>query len=177
MASIGGLPQRRSVRLRDYDYSSVGAYFVTVCTARRECLFGSVTEGQVELSRYGALAQECWAQMPSHAEGVVVEALVVMPNHVHAVMVFDVPLRPGANAGARSFGRPCGRSLATLVGDTKSAAARRINAARGAPGAPVWQRGYYERVIRDEAEMDRACAYVLLNPARWDEDRYCANGR
>jgi putative transposase len=134
-------------RLPCYDYSSAGAYFVTVCTYRRALLFVSPNATSA--------VQSCWDEIPSHFP-VDLDAFVVMPNHVHGIVLL--------------LGAGHARPLPIVIGSFKSAAARLVNRLRATPGKPVWQRGYHERIIRDERELEALREYVLDNPASWDVD-------
>ncbi|MDW7710809.1 MAG: transposase [Deferrisomatales bacterium] len=168
--------RRRSIRLRDYDYSSGGAYFVTICAAGRRCIFGAVWNGEMSLNRNGRSVVESWEAIADHFPQVDLDAFVVMPNHVHGILFLHTdsgvtragathasPLRGGALGPARG-------SVGAVVGSFKSGAARRINQLRNSLGAAVWQRNYYERVIRDDGELADVRQYIMDNPARWADD-------
>src|SRR5262245_6602365 len=162
---------RHSIRLRGYDYTRAGAYFVTACTHARECLFGRIAGGEIRPSTYGAIALECWQSIPEHCPHVDVDAFVVMPNHVHGILVLVEDTARSSYAPAQErFSKPVAGSLPTVVRLYKAAVTRRINDLRGTPGAPVWQRNYYEHIIRDQASLDRIRAYIASNPSRWKPD-------
>ena len=166
--------RRRSIRLRGYDYAQAGAYFVTICTRNRECLLGDVEEGEMHLSEFGRLAQTTWEDLPRHYPHVRLDAWIVMPNHVHGIIVLtdvdDTPVgagfkpAPTNNAGSSRHGLP------EIVRAFKTFSSRRINAARSAVGAPFWQRNYYEHIIRNDESLNRIRQYIEDNPARWHED-------
>jgi REP element-mobilizing transposase RayT len=142
---------RKSIRIRGYDYRRPGAYFVTVVTRRRERILGWVVNGGVLLSFAGKAAHSAWHEIPGHCPGVTLDAFVVMPDHIHGVLFLQ-------------------RSLLTLgqiVGLFKSAASNAINRARGTPGAPVWQTGFYERIIHDDQEWWAVRRYIADNPMQW----------
>ncbi len=159
---------RRSIRLRDYDYSRSGAYFVTVCTKGQELLFGNVSDGDVELNEFGRIAAEEWLQSARIRDEIELDAWIVMPNHVHGIVIITDEHsrgdRPVAPSGPRS------RSLGAMMAGFKSAATKRINSIRCAPGASVWQRNYYEHVIRNQSVLYRIRQYIAENPAGWPED-------
>jgi REP element-mobilizing transposase RayT len=158
---------RRSIRIKGYDYSQPGAYFVTICARDRECLLGSV----LRLNEFGEIAQRCWEEIPGHFPSVELDAFVVMPNHIHAILVV---LGRGTACRApttEQFGRPIVGSIPTIVRTYKSAATRRINALRATAGVSVWQRNYYEHLIRTQRELQSIREYILGNPAHWSEDR------
>jgi REP element-mobilizing transposase RayT len=153
----GGLyPIRRdSLRWDNWRYEDGAAYFVTICVRDMQCLFGRVERDEMVLNRLGAIVAESWLGLERRFERVVLGESVVMPNHFHGI------IRLG-HGGSTHLGR--------VVGVFKGASAFRINALRGTPGAPVWQRGYFDRVIRDSAEYERVRVYVVQNPLCWHLD-------
>ena len=168
-------PGRRSIRLPGYDYTQAGAYFVTICTQEKALLF--------EDPILRSVAEEMWQRIPNHFPHVQVDAWVVMPNHVHGILIItsDAGRGEALRAGepparnASPLPRPAGvapGSLGAIVGNFKSVTARRINRLRGTPGAPVWQRNYYEHIVRDEHALNAIRQYVVDNPARWAFDTY-----
>jgi len=160
---------RRSIRLPGYDYGQATAYFVTICTQNRECVFGEVINGQVVLSEAGELAREEWLRSADIRSEIELDAFVVMPNHLHGIVVTrDVGAHGRAPLPLAPHRPP--RSLGSFVAGFKSAVTKRINEIRDAPGVPVWQRNYYEHVIRDEDDLDRVRRYIAENPLRWEED-------
>lgn len=185
---------RRSIRLRNYDYSAAGAYFVTICTYDRECLFGEVVDGVMRLNQSGEIVREEWTRTPMLRPNVELDEFVIMPNHFHAIFcIHDVGahctrpdrMRPGgahanenrAHIGAEKdrahIGAPLRRqpdSIGSIIAGFKSAATKRINILRDNPGGAVWQRNYHERVIRDDRELDNTRQYIADNPAKWDDD-------
>ena len=245
---------RRSIRLPGHDYTCAGAYFVTICTHDRGCLFGQVEAGQVQLNAYGRIVLSRWRALQRSFSQLRLDAFVVMPNHVHGILILgegpsaryddnadtlvgrgEASDRPAAsvlsghvragfmggavpadaspvamvalaeqgeaserpvasvlsgNVGAGCMGgafpadasplrrrgpaRPAGTdpgSLGAVVQFFKSTVTRTINRRRKTPGGQVWQRNYYERILRTEHEW-RACRhYIEQNPARWDEDK------
>jgi REP element-mobilizing transposase RayT len=167
---------RRSIRLKDYNYAQAGAYFVTVCTHERECVFGNVIAGEVQLNEYGRIVTACWEEIPHHFMGTELDAFVVMPNHIHGVVVItnDGKQPAGARAThASPLRKPRGpqcKSVGAIIGAFKSASTKRVNEMGQVPGMPLWQRDYHEHVIRDEHELDRIREYIAANPARWAED-------
>jgi putative transposase len=165
---------RRSVRLMGYDYAQEGAYFVTICTQNRTCLFGEVVNSEMRLTDFGAVAQTEWLRTAELRSNVALDAFVVMPNHVHGVVVIvgdeEGTARRAPTIKAEQFGKPAHGSLPTIVRAFKSAVTKRINEMRGTPGASVWQSRYYEHVIRNEDELHRVRRYIIDNPLRWELD-------
>jgi REP element-mobilizing transposase RayT len=180
---------RRSIRLPDHDYGQPGAYFITLCTHGRTYLFGDVVDGRMRLNAFGRIVAEEWHRTERIRDNVALDAFVVMPNHVHGVVVItgdadDSDGTGGSNSNRRRdtarraptgairrFGKPRPGSLPTIVGALKSAATRRINRWRGTPGEPVWQRNYYEHIVRGRRALQRIRQYIRQNPARWRRDR------
>jgi len=160
---------RRSIRLRGYDYAQAGAYFVTICTQNRECLFGEIVDGQVALNVPGEVVAEEWLRSARIRGEIELDAFVVMPNHLHGIVVIrDVGAHGRAPLPSPPHRPP--RSLGSFVAGFKSVSTKRINAIRGTPGVPVWQRNYREHVIRDDHDLGRVRRYIAENPLRWDED-------
>jgi putative transposase len=195
---------RRSIRLQGYDYAQDGAYFVTLLTYRRAHLFGDVSDGEMTLSTPGCVADTCWWGISDHFPGVTLDAFVVMPNHLHGIIVINRWQATSSQAEAPVRARhdvshdedahiPVGAthvsplqpqtmppngpkpgSLAAIIGSYKSAVARQINQMRQTPGQPVWHRNYYEHIIRSESTLNRIREYIRYNPVRWSEDEYYA---
>ncbi|HEY3311150.1 MAG TPA: transposase [Anaerolineales bacterium] len=178
---------RHSIRLPGYDYSRAGAYYVTIVTHGRENLFGEVLNGVMELSRYGQIVQAAWFDLPKHYRHLELDAFCIMPNHVHAILVLIEFGRDGSisdndnmhsamPAGSaplqnRSDTRPSMRQpLTEIVRAFKSFSARRINELRKTPGIPVWQRNYYEHIIRDNEDYLAKYAYIRDNPMNLEKD-------
>ena len=161
--------RRKSIRLPGFDYSQPGAYFITVCTRNRASILGDVTEGKLCLNAAGRLAQAVWEELPQHYPHVHLDAWTVMPNHVHGIAILKSDSVDHVGAGLKPA--PTQRhGLPEIVRAFKTFSARRINALQGTAGTALWQRNYYEHVIRDEAALDRIRQYIADNPARWHED-------
>ncbi len=159
---------RRSIRLRGYDYTACGAYFVTICMHRYACLLGTVVDGEMRLNACGRAVEECWEAIPQHCAHVELDAFVVMPNHMHGIIV--ITAQPVVGTMAADHRRPNGLprgSLGAVVGAFKAASAKRVNELRHSAGVPVWHRGYYEHIIRDAHALDRIRLYIETNPKRW----------
>ena len=166
---------RRSVRLRGYDYAGRGVYFTTICAHQNKTLFGTVLAGEIRLSRIGLIVEECLLALPSHFPGVLLDSYVVMPNHLHGLIVIGVgaqhaaPLRPQEGAARRAVRV---RSLGAIVRSLKAAVTKRVNELYQSPGRVLWQRNYYEHIVRPGKEIDVLRSYILENPARWACDRH-----
>ena len=172
---------RRSIRLPGYDYTSPGAYFVTICAHKGELLFGEVVEDHVALNEYGQIAHEEWLASEQIRQEIEMDVFVIMPNHLHGIVwIRDMDDEPeggmpcvGAHekAHGRAPLRRPPRSLGSFIAGYKSAVTARINRMRGIPGTPVWQRNYWEHIIRDDVSLNEIRAYIQDNPARWAEDQ------
>jgi REP element-mobilizing transposase RayT len=171
---------RCSIRLRGYDYSRAGAYFVTICAQGRECLFGEIVDGEMLLNEFGGCVVRWWDDIPRHFVGVDTDAFVVMPNHVHGIIVIvgaGLPRPYGTIATHTAMGAETaplrGRrpSLGNIVAYFKYQTTKTINEMRQTPSAPVWQRNYYEHIIRDEEPLNRIREYIINNPLQWALDR------
>ena len=162
---------RRSLRLRYHDYARGGAYFVTLCTHRRRALFGAVVDGVMNPNGCGLIVRAEWERSEAVRVEVELGEFVVMPDHFHALVLIDDVGGRGSDGRFRSMAA----SLGSLIAGFKSAVTVRLNRLRGTPGEPVWQRNYYEHVVRGEADYRRIEGYIRDNPARWRGRRYGAH--
>jgi putative transposase len=177
---------RRSLRLDGYNYAHAGAYFVTVCTQDRACLLGDVAGEEVRLSDVGRMIQAVWGEMPDHYPGIETDAFVVMPNHMHGIITIhgrgESCIRPddchqpdSGDHKDRPYGTTAG-SLGRVIQAFKSTTTHEYVLGVRKRGWPpfhgrLWQRNYYERVIRNERELDKIREYVAANPLKWSLDR------
>jgi REP element-mobilizing transposase RayT len=165
-------PNRRSVRLRGYDYSQPGAYFVTVNVQGGHCVLGKVVDAQMWLSDLGQIAETFWAQVPERFPHVSIDQRIVMPNHVHAIILIHDPsvdrrgavIAPGRDKDARP-------TLGQIVAYYKYETTVLINARRGYDPAPFWQRSFYDRILRNPRALDAIRQYIVDNPPNWELDR------
>lgn len=166
---------RRSLRLRGYDYSSDGAYFVTLCTCKREPLFGEIHDGVMIENNMGNIVRHEWVRSSEIRKEIVLDAFVIMPNHMHGIVRISV----GATGRSPLHRLPCAvknlkgppqHSIGSFVAGFKSAVTTRINRMRKMPGEPVWQRNYYEHVIRNDDDLNSIREYIVSNPLKWDMD-------
>jgi putative transposase len=174
--------QRRSIRLQGYDYSQAGAYFVTICAFEQQCLFGNMIDGVIQLTAIGQVVQSVWEEIPHHFPNVALDAFVVMPNHVHGILFLTDAVRATHASPLQTIqsSKPCGpkrNSIGAIIGSFKSAATKRINQSRNAPGTPLWHRNYYEHIIPSERALQAIRQYITANPAKWHLDRYNAHAR
>jgi putative transposase len=152
---------RRSIRLPAYDYAQPGTYFVTIVCKERALLLDD--------PQFRTIAEEAWLWLADQYEFVQLDEYVVMPNHLHGIVVIRDARRGGSRTAPTAYiqkPKPLGR----LVAAFKTVSTKHINTIRGTPGLPAWQRNYYEHVIRDEEDLNRVRQYVIDNPARWGDD-------
>ncbi len=163
---------RRSIRLQGYDYSKAGAYFVTICTLGRKCLFGNIVNGRMHLNAAGRIVAEEYLKTAAIRDNIELDEWVVMPNHFHGILV----ITDGGGTARRAptmeqFGRPVSGSIPTIVRSFKSAVTKRINELHQTPGAKLWQRNYWENIVRNDAALNRIRKYIINNPIRWELDK------
>jgi len=154
------LPRRRSLRLWGYDYSQTGAYFVTICAHERRCLFGGIEGAQISLSPIGEIVAGEWSASADLRRDVELDSFVIMPNHLHGILLLG---RSEAAAAARPLG--------AVIRGFKAATTRAVFAAGHSLQHPLWQRNYYEHIIRNEESLEAIRAYIADNPAKWADDR------
>ena len=151
---------RRSNRLGGFDYATSGAYFVTICCRNRVCLLGEVRERRVFLGEIGEIVEAWWLRLPDKFPTVRLDTWIVMPNHLHAVLELRPPLASGIQQD-----RP---TLARVVQWYKTMTTNSVlRSTQAGTCGKLWQRGYHERIIRCEAELDRIRDYIRTNPIRW----------
>jgi putative transposase len=163
---------RRSIRIQWYDYCTEGAYFVTICGRGRKPLFGRIHNARMLLNDVGEVVERCWGVIPDHFSGVELDEYVVMPNHIHGIL-FLTSSEEGAACGAPTEDGPLARprSLGSIVRLFKSSASKESRLLGLSTLGSVWQRNYYEHVIRDGESLNRIREYILTNPLSWHLDR------
>ena len=186
---------RRSIRLKGYDYSQAGIYYVTIVTQGREHIFGEIVNKEMVLSRYGEIVQKWWDDIPVHFPNVEIMAFVIMPNHIHGIIFITDDRRgevlsprilsprdnPNQNMmndetmGIHNQSRETplrGKStLGQIMGYFKYQSTKEMNALDDKDViTKFWQRNYYERIIRNEKELQQKTDYILDNPSRWEDD-------
>lgn len=179
---------RRSIRLKGFDYSSAGEYFVTICTHGRQHLFGEIIQNEMQLNEFGLIAQSVWQNLPLRYHHLELDEFVVMPNHIHGILIInenaaagvkeengwvgaihELPL-PGEpdNLLSRSGRRKM--TIPLVIGYYKMNTAKKINQSRQTLGQSVWQRNYYEHIICNGCEYEAIANYIADNPLNWCGD-------
>ncbi len=163
---------------------------MTVCAKDHACLFGNVEQGEMILNEYGHVVTKCWYDLTNHYAGITLDAFIVMPNHIHCIIVINNDVGAGLNinvgagfnnkvgvgfninvgAGLKPAPTNKRHGLSEIVRAFKTFSSRYINQIRNTPGIPVWQRNYYEHVIRTEKEFNQITEYIVNNPIQWELD-------
>jgi REP element-mobilizing transposase RayT len=213
------LHHRRSIRLKGYDYSQPGAYFITQVTWQRDCLFGEIIDGVMQLNSTGKIIQSEWQRLAFHFHNIKLDAFMVMPNHLHGTIVIDpvgatpkppsvfnpvgatrqppcetpdsnTPLpdrmtdsldgsplqKPSPSLTesllqAPSRSGPIPNSLGAMIGQFKSRATKRVWSLPEMDHSLIWQRNYYEHIVRNDFEYKQIIQYIETNPLKWQEDQ------
>jgi putative transposase len=171
---------RRSIRLKGYDYAQAGAYFVTIVTWHRECLFGEIQNGEIKLNQRGEIVQREWLNLPERLSYVELGTSVVMPNHFHGILFIHERVgatrldkmrnQPENSAGSPLPNGPKPASLGAIIAQFKSNATKRIWKIPELKNIHIWQRNYYEHVIRDKKDLKNKADYIEANPMLWHQD-------
>ncbi|MCX6831414.1 MAG: transposase [candidate division Zixibacteria bacterium] len=183
---------RRSIRLQDYDYSQAGAYFITICALDRKMFLGDVRNETVALSSFGQIVHDWWYRLTIRFQFVELDAFTIMPNHFHGIIVLhdresatprtgavpapqstnDARANPRRGLVSKPLPNPNVQTLGQIIAYFKYLTTRDINVVTHTPGERIWQRNYYEHVIRDEKDLAEKREYIINNPLKWELDRY-----
>ena len=184
---------RRSIRLKGYDYSQAGLYFITICCQDRICRFGYIKGDEMVLNEYGKIAYHEWVQLCNRFPNFELDVFQIMPNHIHGIIILnDVPVGAGFTpAPAPESGQPQGfaptgqpqgfaptgvaPTISDIVGAYKSLVANRcleIYKTNNTTMGKLWQGNYWEHIIRNEKSYDNISEYIINNPAKWNGDKF-----
>ncbi|MDD2622750.1 MAG: transposase [Bacteroidales bacterium] len=176
------LYNRRSIRLKGYDYAQGGLYFITLCCQNRACLFGDVVNGEMKWNDAGKIADECWMDIPKHFPNSVLHQHIVMPNHIHGIIeLSDIvpvgaknfsPLLQIPEPSSQPFSSPS-KTIGSIVRGYKIGVTKWMR--QNTDLFYVWQRNYYEHIIRNKQSYQRISEYIMNNPETWTEDRLFNN--
>lgn len=160
-------PQRKRLRLSSYDYSRAGAYFVTICTQNSAHLFGEICDETMRSNRAGEIVWDTWCALPERFPAIYLDAFVVIPNHVHGLLWLAFEPRIASQEAIEKA-----TTLPDVIRVFKSISAIQVNRALGRTGVSVWQRSFYDRIVRSERALQAIRQYIRENPRRWTMDRY-----
>lgn len=172
---IQNFPQRRTIRLTGYDYSQVGLYFVTICSQDKICRFGKIVNGGLLLKEAGRIAKQCWLDIPNHFPHISLHEFVIMPNHIHSIL--EIMESAGANNHSPKF-RPPSRTIGSAIRGFKIGVSKWFNNSSAKNFSPLqssksmWQRNYYEHIIRNSRSYRNISDYIITNPCNWVDDEY-----
>lgn len=167
MASKNYHDYHKSIRLKGYDYSQPGGYFITVCTTNKQCVLGNISNDQAELNQFGRAVQEEWLKTAAIRPYVELDAFVVMPNHFHGILLIAEDSGATQRVAATSTLRR--HSVSSIVGQFKSASTKSIR--RSGLETFAWQRNFYEHIVRNEEDLAEIREYIVGNPAKWSQDK------
>ncbi len=158
------MENRKPNRLPGYDYSQDGYYFVTICTEDKREWFGNIKNDAMELNEYGQIALECWHDLPNHYKNIKLDESIIMPNHVHGIVIIESNVGDGLKPSPTRYG------LSEVIRGFKTFSSRRINEKMKYGKKFHWQRSFYDHVIRGEKELMEIQEYIVNNPKKWDMD-------
>ena len=178
---------RQSIRLRNYNYSQPGYYFLTICTHQKQCWFGEIKNDRMYLNQIGKIVAEEWLNTPKIRPNFQLDQWVIMPNHLHGIVIINESLNLLGDRNVseqKTFGegnrdilgarnaplRQEPNSISSFAAGFKSAVTKRINLLRDNRDIPIWQRNYYESIIRDEQSLIAIREYIVNNPCQWQKD-------
>jgi putative transposase len=172
-------PERRNIRLRKWDYSSEGVYFITICCYNMEIFLGSIDKHRVQLSDIGKTASKFWLEIPLHFPHARIDEFVIMPNHIHGIIILDYSLlspekrvtlhstgKPNKNINR--FSKPLQNSISVIINQYKSSVKRWCN--QNGLKEFKWQPRFYDQILRTEKSIDAVREYIHLNPLNWTND-------
>jgi len=166
---------RQSIRLQNYDYQQAGLYFVTICSHEKETLFGDIVNGEVILSKIGQHVKLCWNEIPQHFPNAALDKFIIMPNHIHGIIEIHSVVENNVTpcVGAKNFSPTridgTSKTIGSIVRGFKIGVTKL--ARQNTDVHNIWQRNYYEHVIRNEASLQKMREYIFNNPAQWEMDQ------
>jgi putative transposase len=168
---------RKSIRLKGYDYAQEGLYFITICCQDRAHLFGEIMNGEMILNDCGEIAQNCWLEIPEHFPNVELHEFVIMPNHVHGIIeikyksiISNVTTETTVGANNHSPLRSPSKTIGSMVRGVKIGVTKWMR--QNTNIYDVWQRNYYDNIIRNDQSYQRISNYIRNNPKNWKEDKF-----
>lgn len=154
--------ERKLNRLKDYDYSQDGYYFITICTKNKEHFFGDISNGEVSTNAIGKAVNLCWNDIPKHFPFVQLDEFIIMPNHIHGIIIIN-------NVGNENLRSPSKISLSSIIKGFKIGVTKWCN--KNDHEYFEWQKSFYDHIIRDEKSLDNIREYIRNNPLKWETDK------
>ncbi|MFH1847277.1 MAG: transposase [Candidatus Omnitrophota bacterium] len=166
------LPARKPIRLKQYDYSQSGYYYVTICTYNRQKLFGDIADNYMIPNDIGKIIKNTWLQIPSHFVNVKLDEYVIMPNHIHGIINnvgAGLPRPKNVMVDTTNGRGNHAPTLGNIIAYFKYQSTKHVNNLQNTPGQKIWQRLFYDHIIRNEKLLNKIREYIINNPTRWDE--------
>ena len=166
------LPQRKNIRLKNYDYSKPGYYFITICTHHKQCLLSRIVGNgfhavpQIELTPIGEEIEQIIKYIDNNYKGIKIDKYTIMPNHIHLIIILEADERERKADGG---GSP---SLQSVIGRLKSFSAKKYNEINKTQDMILWQKSYHDHIIRGEEDYQKIWGYIETNPLKWELDKY-----
>ncbi len=160
---------RRSIRFKGYDYTQAGLYFITICCQNRACLFGEIENGKMMLNDAGAIANDCWLNIPTHFPNAILHEYVIMPNHVHGIIELVGANNYSPDTNHHSPLRSPSKTVGSVVRGFKIGVTKWMR--QNTDTYHIWQRNYWEHIIRDDISYENISQYIINNPTKWNNDK------
>ena len=177
--------RKNSLRLDNYNYSWAGAYFITICSYKKESLFGKINDFSMKLNDFGKIVQSCWDQISGKYKNIDLGDFVIMPNHIHGIILIVGAIHESPETKRTIYKSSCNNGvirelplrverrnmlLSKIIGRFKMNSSKLINNIRSSAGAHIWQRGYYDHIIRNDEDLNNIKQYIQNNPQNWQTD-------
>jgi putative transposase len=161
--------KRHSIRLKDYDYSNPGEYFVTLCTYERECILGKIVDGEMQLSEMGHIARQSWEKIPIHFPNIELDEFIIMPNHLHGIIIINDYGSRDVQLNVPTRISPKRGTLSVIIRTFKAAVTTECR--RNNYFEFRWQPRFYEHIVRDDKDLRNVREYIINNPLKWSFDK------
>lgn len=162
---------RKSIRLKDYDYSKSGLYFITICCKDNACIFGEIYNGEMNLNDLGNIAKSCWIQIPDHFPNAILHEFIIMPNHVHGIIeLINLDDSKSEMNNVNMFQNMIPKSIGSIIKGFKIGVTKWARANSNIE--KVWHRNYYEHIIKNQISYQNISSYIVNNPKKWNDDKF-----
>jgi putative transposase len=157
--------ENKQIRLKNWDYSSSGVYYITICCADKQPFFGKIKDGSVQFSEIGEVAKNFWVEIPNHFKHVELDAFIIMPDHLHGILILMNTIENRDRPFQKNeFSKPVKNSLSVIINQYKSSVKRWCN--KNGHLRFEWQSRFYDHIIRDDQSFDEIRHYILTNPSK-----------